>query len=146
MPTCEKTERGRLIVRDENKRKIILLNQANKRIMIIEVDGCKITTGRKCDYLFIDQSTLYEYFVEFKGEDIKYACEQLEATILQLTENIKEKKYAFVIGSRVAPAINTTIQRFRALFHEKYNADLIVSNIKCCFDLSLNKKIDCSRL
>jgi hypothetical protein len=146
MPICEKVESGRLIVREENKRKIVFLNEAKLKMKIIEVDGCKITVGQRCDYLFVYQSNGDEYFVEFKGTDIKHACDQLEATIPQLTTDSRKKKYAFVIGGRVPPAINPTIQRLIAMFRRKYNAELIISNIKYCFDLARNQEIDCSRI
>lgn len=146
MNDCEKTEKHRLIVREEKSKKITFLNKDKSEVNVIEVDGCKIIAGNKCDWLFIEVKNQYEIFVELKGSDIKHACLQIETTIPQLTQDKDKIKHAIVVCSRVSPSINTTIQILKAKFKKHLKAILIIRQNHCCFDLSHLKEIDCNRI
>jgi hypothetical protein len=146
MNDCEEIVEHRLIVREENKRKITLVNEVEEPVKIVEVDGCKITKGNRCDWLFVHINNQAEIFVELKGSDIKHACLQIETTIHQLTMDLEKLKYAIVVCSRVSPSINPTIQTFKKKFKKRLRAFLIIRQKECCFDLSRRKEIDCSTI
>ncbi|HMS42864.1 MAG TPA: hypothetical protein PKE69_21725 [Pyrinomonadaceae bacterium] len=111
------------------------INRNRKVIRKIEVDGCAITDGIRCDWLVINDED-YEHFVELKGNDVVYACEQLRVSITQLsTSPTQDAKHSFVIPSRVIPAINTKIQNLKAIFKKRFNCTLIVKNQQCSFEL-----------
>lgn len=125
----------------ESGKKIVFHNPDRKLIRKIQVDGCAVSNGKRCDWLVINEKDS-EFFVELKGADISYACEQLAASINELSENPAQKlKYSFVVGSRVPPRITTTIQNLAARFKNKFNCKLIVKNRECKFDLETCKII-----
>lgn len=94
----------------------------------VNVDGCQITDGIRCDYLILDHCH-NEYFVELKGKDLPHAIEQLEATIQQLSDkNNTTRKQAIIVSSR-NPSNDTSVQRAKAIFKKKYNTELISKNI-----------------
>jgi hypothetical protein len=149
MQDCEEIESNRLIVREEKGKKITLLNQQKDDVKVVEVDGCEIVEGNRCDWLFVkiaDENDNDEIFVELKGSDIKHACLQIEKSIPQLTKNANKLKHAIVVCSKVSPSINTTIQILKAKFKKHLKATLIIRQTQCCFDLSKLKEIDCSRI
>ena len=49
--------------------KLYLLNPAERRVEQIEVDGCAMTEGKRCDWLvrLNDASSKEEIYVELKG-------------------------------------------------------------------------------
>jgi hypothetical protein len=149
MQDCEEIESNRLIVREEKGKKITLLNKQKDDVKVVEVDGCEIVEGNRCDWLFVkiaDEDDNYEIFVELKGSDIKHACLQIEKSIPQLTQNANKLKHAIVVCSKVSPSINTTIQILKAKFKKHLKATLIIRQTQCCFDLSKLNEIDCSRI
>src|SRR5207237_10899918 len=66
---------------------LYLLNPERRKVDRIEVDGCAITTGLRCDWLVcaITGGPHEEIFVELKGVDIEHAIKQIEATIPKLS-------------------------------------------------------------
>ena len=146
MIDCEEIVTHRLIVREEKHKKIFLLNENKIKVKVVEVDGCKIKAGNKCDWLFVEVKNESEIFVELKGSDITHACLQIETTIPQLTTDKEKFKHAIVVCSRVSPSINPTIQNLKVKFKKHLKAILIIRQNQCCFDLSKLKEIDCSKI
>ena len=125
---CTKNTKDPIIPLSENQMKMTFLNPNRKDVRVITVDGCAITVGIRCDYLVRDERD-DEFFVELKGTDIRHACEQLAASIRQLSADATQKaKHSFVISSRVAPAIRTNIQNLQVKFKNNFNCKLIVKN------------------
>lgn len=118
----------------ESGKKMVFHNKGRKVVFITLVDGCAIISGSKCDYLVKNENE-YECFVELKGNDVLYACEQLIASIKQLGINPTHKsKHSFVVASRVSPAITTRLQNLKITFKRNFNCTLIVKNKYCEFD------------
>ena len=114
---------------------MIFLNSARKTIKVIAVDGCAVTTGGRCDFLVKDEKN-YEHFVELKGNDVLHACEQLETSIRNLSENpTQAAKHSFIVPSRVFPAIRTTVQNLQSRFKLRFNCKLVVKNQQCEFEI-----------
>lgn len=127
-PSCTKEVTDKLLVVEENKRKCVFQNPDGHLLTKVQVDGCQITQGVRCDYLIIDHCR-NEYFVELKGKDFPHAIEQLEATIKQLASmDIQIKRLAIIVSSRF-PSNDTTLQRAKVLFKKKYRAELQAKNI-----------------
>jgi len=91
----------------------------------VKVDGCAIIIGERCDFL-VRNDVGREFFVELKGKDILKACKQLEISINQLSTQKPRK--AFVISSRVPPAVNTKIQKEKRRFLKYLQTQLLVKN------------------
>lgn len=132
---CTETKTDSKIILTENRMKMTFLNRERKVVKVVTVDNCVVTEGIRCDYLVINEKT-YEFFVELKGTDIRHACDQLTASIVQLSANPTRKaKHSFVISSRVIPAIRTNIQNLKRQFKDRFNCTLIVKNQQCEFEL-----------
>lgn len=130
---CIRVTRDPLISLREKKSVFLFCNTDRKEITCIQVDGCAIKEGVKCDHLVIDDAS--EYFVELKGCDVKHAIDQLEATIKQLSlDPIQGKKYAFIVSTR-CPMTGADIQQLKKQFKIRFNAELIIKNSPLKFSL-----------
>lgn len=128
-PACTRETTDKLLVVKERKSKCIFSNPNRHLLTKVNVDGCQITKGVKCDYLILDHCR-NEYFVELKGKDLPHAIEQLEASIQQLSDkNNIINKQAIIVSSR-NPSNDTSIQRAKAEFKKKYKTELIAKNIQ----------------
>lgn len=143
---CGKFRKDSIIVlTDRNKKtgpRFIGRNSNRKEILQVEVDHCLKITGKKCDYLLIEQDENAAHFIELKGSKIDEALEQLENSIIVISN--PEKKYinrkfdrahAYVVSTRHNPEFNTKVQRAQKSFKKNYNTELIVKNNKCERDL-----------
>lgn len=125
---CTRETTDKLLVVKERKCKCVFTNPNQRLLTKVNVDGCQITDGIRCDYLILDHCH-NEYFVELKGKDLPHAIEQLEATIQQLSDkNNTTRKQAIIVSSR-NPSNDTSVQRAKAIFKKKYNTELISKNI-----------------
>lgn len=110
---------------EEFNRKIIFLNPNKELYQKVQVDGCTIIDGVKCDKLLLSADEHEERYVELKGTDVMHAIDQLEATILRLGE-FEDNRHSYVICTNVAPAYTTQIQKKQILFRKRYKSDLVV--------------------
>lgn len=112
---------------EENKSKIVFINSSREKVACIQVDGCAIQSGVRCDNMLIVPSGI-EYYIELKGGDVNHAIEQLETTIKLLSKDaLSLQKFAFIVATKY-PAIDIKIQKAKKFFKKKYNTDLIVKN------------------
>ena len=113
---------------EERKKKIVFHNPHHKECLKIQVDGCAIKVGDKCDNLLkegkADQQGS-EYYVELKGEDVGHAMKQIIKTI-QTIHNDSSPVMAFIICTNVSPKLSTEVQRFRKQMKEKYNGTVVI--------------------
>lgn len=110
---------------EEFNRKIIFLNPNKELYQKVQVDGCTIIDGVKCDKLLLSADEHEERYVELKGTDVMHAIDQLEATILRLGE-FEDNRHSYVICTNVAPAYTTQIQKKQMLFKKRYKSELVV--------------------
>ena len=123
---CERAESGQVITREERSRKFCLVNPRRAKVRVIEVDGCFIAEGLRCDWLFLPTEDQLEIYVELKGSDIRHAIRQIEETIPQVSEDVRTRaKWCYVIsGGGHHPSIKTYIQKAKARFRGAYKAQL----------------------
>lgn len=123
---CCTTNKNKLVVFQENRSKLTIENSKQVKATKVEVDGCEITSGIRCDFLYLINET--ELYIELKGQDLEHALEQLEATIKKLSKNPKKlKKKSFIICTR-SPLNSASIQNHRVKFKKHFNSDLIVKS------------------
>jgi len=130
--TCNDLISHKRVVVSENKRKFIIINNDLYLVNKVEVDGCYIKQGLKCDFLFEilskeNKNLEKVFYVELKGKDILHGIEQLKKTISDCKEKhdkVKEKK-AFIVASRV-PKANTSLQNLKVKFKKAMNIQLFI--------------------
>jgi hypothetical protein len=126
---CLNKTKDRYIVFEENRSKLTLFNEKKEEGTKVKVDGCEITEGIRCDWLFIANGI--EHFIELKGHDVKYAVEQLERTMNMLSSNTKtQKKVCYIVCTR-SPLVTAEIQNIQKRFRKNYNSELIVKVMRC---------------
>lgn len=104
---CTSSSNGAAVVVKESGRQFAYLNPSNQVVGLTKVDGCAITQGIRCDYLYLLQSSR-EIYVELKGADIKRAVKQIAASIPKLSRVAQEARAAVVVASRVPRADTST--------------------------------------
>lgn len=62
-----------------------------------KIDGIVIKSGRRCDYLLLNEESHIAYLIELKGSDLVKAAEQLEATELTLKHELSDYKVQYRI-------------------------------------------------
>lgn len=124
---CVRITKDHKIALEEKASKIILVNDQRAAVTIIQVDGCAINEGVRCDFLVV--SALHkEHFIELKGGNIDHALAQLERTIEILSvDQQKQMKCSFIISTR-CPLTTTKIQELKLKFKQKYNSTLVIKN------------------
>lgn len=125
------------IVFEQNRRRVCFYNPNRQICKCVQVDGCAITEGIRCDNMLTSHDERCEYFVELKGTDVKHAIEQLRVSIQTLGE-FTDNRSAYVVSTNVAPALTTTIQRAKRDFRTKLQAELIIKEKQA--DIRLNKR------
>lgn len=125
------------IVFEQNRRRVCFYNPNRQICECVQVDGCAITEGIRCDNMLTSHDERCEYFVELKGTDVKHAIEQLRVSIQTLGE-FTDDRSAYVVSTNVAPALTTTIQRAKRDFRTNLQAELIIKEKQA--DIRLNKR------
>lgn len=123
---CKITNNNKIVIFEENRSKLIIENLDEENSTKIIVDGCQITEGIRCDFLYLIKG--FEIFIELKGQDLEHALEQIKNTIIKLSVDPKKgKKKSFVICTR-SPLNSATIQNLQVKFRRDYNSDLIIKS------------------
>ncbi len=137
---CEKASSDQLIPLQENKSKCVIENPNQFTIYIVQVDGCAIKEGLRCDYLVFpepkDIKKNLEIYIELKGSKISHAIEQLEATMRKLSDDSAKSEKVCIIVSTRCPITGNDIQNFKKKFKTTYNAKLEVKNKTYTYCLS----------
>lgn len=120
------TETTDSVIRFHENRSVIRFRNPDRHLYKrVQVDGCAIHEGEKCDNLLCSADEREERYVELKGSDVPHAIDQLRATIIQLGE-FDDNRHSYVVCTKVAPIITTAIQKAKLEFHRRFNSDLIV--------------------
>lgn len=75
------------IVCSENERKYEAINNSQKNILKIHVDGDLVTDGERCDYALNVLNEKKIYLIELKGTDKAHGYEQLLSTMKFFKDN-----------------------------------------------------------
>jgi hypothetical protein len=112
-----------------NKCEMRFLNPNERAVEKIRVDGCAITEGKKCDFML--KTDTDENYIEIKGKNVLYACEQIEETIKKLSVNSKtQAKNSFVVSTGT-PKVTGKIQVLKKKFKLTYNSSLKIQTRQC---------------
>ena len=125
------------IVFEQNRRRVCFYNPNRQICKCVQVDGCAITEGIRCDNMLTSHDERCEYFVELKGTDVKHAIEQLRVSIQTLGE-FTDDRSAYVVSTNVAPALTTTIQRAKRDFRTNLQTEHLNNEKQA--DIRFNKR------
>ena len=126
VPECCITDTNDSVVKFEEKRSIIRFRNPQKRIYKrVQVDGCALSEGAKCDNMLCSCDEREEWYIELKGSDVPHAIEQIKATIQKLGE-YSDNRHSFIVCTRVMPQITTKIQKAKKEFHDHFHSSLLV--------------------
>ncbi|MBF0459333.1 MAG: hypothetical protein HQK99_15695 [Nitrospirae bacterium] len=89
---CSKCDNRKIIVVEQKRSKYTLTNEPEKYICKIDVDGCLVTEGMRCDYLVINCEDNVAYCVELKGKNLSHAIEQITQSIKLLSDKLTDCK------------------------------------------------------
>lgn len=116
------------VIKFQEKKSVIRFHNPNHRpYKCIKVDGCAIKEGERCDNVLCSANEQEERYVELKGSDVPHAIEQLRTSIRRLGEH-DCNRYSYVVCTKVAPQITTTIQKAKAEFRKRFKSDLQVKD------------------
>ena len=136
---CEERVCHPTIVREEKSRKFVIRNPGRVAVRVIRIDGCVITEGPRCDWLFVPAGDPTEIYVELKGSAVRRGIEQIEATIPQVSEDARGLvKHCYIVSRRV-PKVQTDVQLAKAHFRQAYSAVLTVKSREAEHDLSATR-------
>lgn len=111
---------------EENGKKIVFVNSKKLICYKIQVDGCAIKSGVRCDKL-LKVGDLNkegnEYYVELKGTDVLHAVDQIYSSI-RILHNDNSHIDAIIIFSNMSPKFSSKIQLAKARLKKDYNAKL----------------------
>ena len=111
VPECCITDTNDSIVKFEEKRSTIRFRNPQKRLYKrVQVDGCALSEGAKCDNMLCSHDEREEWYIELKGSDVPHAIEQIKSTIQKLGE-YNDNRHSLIVCTRVMPQITTKIQR-----------------------------------
>lgn len=99
-------------------------NPSRRRVERIEVDGCLIVEGRRCDWLLRtdDPDHRHDIFVELKGCHLRDAMEQLLATARLLVRPEAGVKRRCYVALTRCPQFDSQVQRLKSQFQKQLNA------------------------
>ncbi len=110
-----------------NRSKFRLYNPERTCIKVIQVDGCVVKEGIRCDYLIVLPSE-QEIYIGLKSSDVKHAVDQIARSIDLLACNCDPVVKLCFIASTRCPINSTEIQSLKKKFRQKYNAQLTIKN------------------
>ncbi|HHH53224.1 MAG TPA: hypothetical protein ENK91_06165 [Bacteroidetes bacterium] len=125
---CNRLRTDKIISVSENKRTFKINNKSLLSINQVKVDGCFITSGNKCDFLFeiITNKVEKVFYVELKGRHIEDAIKQLEATLIHCKPyHGAITKESYIIASKV-PKASTSTQKLKKEFKRKNASQLFI--------------------
>lgn len=124
---CSSIIDHRMLVFEENKSRMELSNKQQRQLEKTIVDGCRITTGIRCDWLVKDIQTNSEIYIELKGTDIEHAYEQIKRTVTVINSGKGIKKTGVIVCVR-CPINSNQIQILTARLRKSMNVNLVVKS------------------
>lgn len=131
-----KDEHQAIIVSKDNgtSRRHIAHNIDKDMVGHYRVDGKIITSGRKCDFLLLNETKKDAYLIELKGKSLEDAAEQLERSELLLHPYLKAYSVHYrIVASKVKTQAVESIEfkKFRAKLGQalKYKTQELTENI-----------------
>ncbi len=113
------------VIKFQEKKSVIRFKNSNHMpYKCVQVDGCALREGEKCDNMLCSDDEREERYVELKGSDVTHAIEQLRITISKLGEH-DDNRHSYVVCTKVSPHFTTSIQKAKVEFKRRFKSQLI---------------------
>jgi hypothetical protein len=115
---------GKIALSGQKTTKLYFLNPAERTVEQIEVDGCAITEGMRCDWLvrLNDAVSTEEIYVELKGSAVYHGVDQLRCIVERLSADMARlSKRCFIVFNR-NPMTGTDVQKYKVQFRRMFNS------------------------
>jgi hypothetical protein len=114
----------RIALSGKQTSRLYLSNPTERWVEKIQVDGCAITQGLRCDWAVEvdDRVSRKEIFIELKGSHLTHAAKQLAATIVKLSSDPAQTEKRCLIAYERCPLTGPEIKQLQEKFQKKYNA------------------------
>ena len=119
---CIREHRDQEFEVEEQKSKVVFLNQELLLVHQIQVDGCVFTNidAKRCDWLVNVDGRNTSIFVELKGSDMEHGFLQLAESHQRLSEATK-RNVLWIISYSGQPRFSTGIQALILRARKDYN-------------------------
>jgi hypothetical protein len=114
-------------VTEEKRSRVEFENATRLEVEQIQVDGCAITDGRRCDWLINVEATNRSVFVELKGSDVNHAVEQLTRAHDVLRE-VRLPNVTWIVSSQRCPLASTEVQQLTIKLRKRKGVSFILRN------------------
>lgn len=131
---CAERHSKKRFVLEENRSKVVFENAKRYNIDQIEVDGCAIVDGPRCDWLINVDTTQQSIFVELKGSNVPHAVEQLTHAHDRLRQ-IRKPNVTWIVSSQRCPLTSTEVQSLTIKLRKHKGVRLILRNSPVTFVL-----------
>lgn len=131
---CVQQHLKKRFVVQENRSRVVFENAQRHDIDQIEVDGCAIVDGLRCDWLVNVDATHQSIFVELKGSNVPHAVEQLTQAHDGLRD-IRKPNVTWIISSQRCPLTSTEVQSLTIKLRKHKRVSLILRNSPVTFAL-----------
>lgn len=128
---CSINCNDRKIVVSENKSRFEIVNESQRELKKIKVDGCLIgPEHEKCDWIIsCETPRKLALYVELKGCNIDKAISQLKSTLKLTAQNFNGfERQCFAVTSRI-PKQSTTITKKKMDFYRSSGVILNIKNV-----------------
>lgn len=139
---CLKVINHSFVKIEENQSTAVFRNPERKTYHVVSIDGCVITDGARCDYLVTEVGSV-SVFVELKGKDVAYACEQLHATASNRdVSGLIEERIGFLVVCSKYPRFDSFVAKAKTRFAKQYKAGFHVVSRRAEVDIRSVAAID----
>ena len=119
---------------EENRSRVVFENARRRTVEQVEVDGCAIVDGPRCDWLINVDNTQQSIFVELKGSNVPHAVEQLTHAHDGLRD-VRKPNVTWIISSQRCPLASTEVQSLTIKLRKHKGVHLILRNSPVTFSL-----------
>ncbi|MBL7648079.1 MAG: hypothetical protein JNK74_17995 [Candidatus Hydrogenedentes bacterium] len=131
---CIETRNDRLIVTEEEKRKLVIDNPAMKTVRRIAVDRCVFkgdSTSKRCDYILEISVPLQSvFYLELKGSKIDHGIEQLAVTLGHFRERHGDATKKCILVASKVPSLSADTQARKDRFYRTHRVEIEIKRLQ----------------
>ena len=113
----------RLIKISSDGKHIVLKNSSKRNFLIVNIDGCLVTTGIRCDKAVRDDNKV-DVLIEFKGGDIGHGSKQIVATAeFWIASAFNQRPIHGCLVTTNTPSFDASVQRAKIEMKKRFGGN-----------------------